>query len=66
VVSLKASAEVKVGKTGTLKSLRLFLEEKKALFGIRFSQDKLSYFDKVLTLPLYLADQSRRLAREIL
>lgn len=56
--------EVKAGKTGTLKSLKLFIEEKKSLFGIRFSQEKLSWHDKVLTLPLYMAEQMKRLARE--
>lgn len=57
--------EVKAGKTGTLKSLRLFMEEKKLPMGIRFSQEKLSWFDKVLSLPLYLVEQMPRLAREI-
>lgn len=56
--------EVKAGKTGTLKSLKLFIEEKKSLFGIRFSQEKLSLHDKVLTLPLYMAEQMKRLVRE--
>jgi hypothetical protein len=56
--------EVKAGKTGTLKSLKLFIEEKRSSFGIRFSQEKLSLHDKVLTLPLYMAEQMKRLARE--
>ncbi len=54
--------EVKTGKTGTLKSLKLFMKEKKSLFGIRFSADKLSFHDHVLTLPLYAAEQMKRLA----
>jgi len=62
--SLILPVEVKAGKTGTLKSLKLFIEEKKSLFGIRFSQEKLSLHDKVLTLPLYMAEQIKRLARE--
>lgn len=45
--------EVKAGKTGTLKSLRLFLSEKKVLFGIRFSLYPLSYTDSILSIPLY-------------
>ncbi|MDO8488777.1 MAG: AAA family ATPase, partial [Candidatus Omnitrophota bacterium] len=64
VDSLILPVEVKAGKTGTLKSLKLFIEEKKLLFGLRFSQDKLSLYDKVLTLPLYMVEQMKRLARE--
>ncbi|MDL1985435.1 MAG: ATP-binding protein [Deltaproteobacteria bacterium] len=45
--------EVKSGKTGTLKSLRLFLSEKKVSFGIRFSLHPLSYTDSILSIPLY-------------
>lgn len=56
--------EVKAGKTGTLKSLKLFIKEKKSLFGVRFSQEKLSLYDKVLTLPLYMTEQMKRLVSE--
>ncbi len=45
--------EVKSGKTGTMKSLRLFLSEKKSPFGIRFSLHPLSLSDSVLSIPLY-------------
>lgn len=62
--SLILPVEVKAGKTGTLKSLKLFMEEKKSLFGIRFSQERPSLHDKVLTLPLYMAEQMKRLAQE--
>jgi len=64
VNSLILPIEVKAGKTGTLKSLKLFIEEKKSLLGVRFSQDKISLYDKVLTLPLYMAEQMRRLVLE--
>ncbi len=64
VDSLILPVEVKAGKTGTLKSLKLFIEEKKSLFGIRFSQEKLSLHDKVLTLPLYMVEHVKRLAQE--
>ncbi len=64
VDSLILPVEVKAGKTGTLKSLKLFIKEKKASFGIRFSQEKLSLYDKVLTMPLYMAEQMRKLAQE--
>ena len=53
--------EVKSGKEGRLKSLRMFIEEKKSSLGIRFSQDQLSYFDKILTIPLYMIEQLPRL-----
>lgn len=64
-------AEVKAGKTGTLKSLHLYLYEKKLNTGIRFNLDKLSVGDfsismknigvntsldyTLISLPLYLA-----------
>lgn len=48
--------EVKSGKTGTLKSLKLFLKEHHAPFGIRFSQHPLSYHDQVLSIPLYAVE----------
>lgn len=65
VDSLIFPVEVKAGKTGTLKSLRLFIEEEKSLFGVRFSQGKLSLHDKILTLPLYMVEQMKRLVREV-
>ncbi|OGS27828.1 MAG: hypothetical protein A2297_06765 [Elusimicrobia bacterium RIFOXYB2_FULL_48_7] len=57
--------EVKAGKSGSLKSLKIFLEEKKTPFGIRFAMDKLSFYDKVLTIPMYMIEQMHRLVREI-
>lgn len=56
--------EVKAGKEGRLKSLRIFIEDKKAKLGIRFSQDKLSYYDKILSIPLYMIEQMPRLAED--
>ncbi|MFH1684342.1 MAG: AAA family ATPase [Candidatus Margulisiibacteriota bacterium] len=53
--------EVKSGKAGKLKSLRMFMTEKKAGLGIRFSQDKLSYYDGILSTPLYMVGQMSRL-----
>lgn len=57
--------EVKSGKTGTLKSMRLFLKEKKAPFGIRFSLHPLSYTDSVLSIPLYAVEALPGLIDEI-
>ena len=53
--------EVKSGKEGKLKSLRMFIEEKKSKLGIRFSRDKLSFYDKILSIPLYMVEQLERL-----
>jgi len=53
--------EVKSGKEGKLKSLRMFIDEKKSKLGIRFSRDKLSYYDKILSIPLYMVEQMPRL-----
>jgi len=71
--------EVKAGKTGTLKSLHLFLAEKRRDFAVRLNSEppvllnaktalpgmeKKSF--RLLSLPLYMAGQVRRLTSEIL
>jgi predicted AAA+ superfamily ATPase len=69
--------EVKAGKTGTLKSMQMYLYEKKLKDGIRFNMDlpnsgrfntKMNIPDKnvelswtLLSLPLYMASELRRL-----
>lgn len=46
--------EVKHGKNGRLKSLQLFLEEhKKSPYGIRFSSQNYSFFQRIDSRPLY-------------
>jgi len=45
--------EVKSGKKGSMISLRLFLEEKKRLYGIRFSNEQYAEYDRVQVWPLY-------------
>jgi len=72
-----APIEVKAGKSGTLKSLHLFLVEKSLPLGVRFNSDipslmtldallpggqNLNY--RLLSLPLYLAGQTRRFIRQ--
>lgn len=57
--------EVKAGKTGSLKSLQVFLAEKKREMGIRFNLDLPSrgafhQTHTLLSLPLYLAGQLKR------
>jgi len=66
--------EVKAGKSGSLKSLHLFLKEKHADFALRINADMPSMLEgehalpdghvqpyRLLSLPLYLAGQVRRL-----
>ena len=66
--------EVKAGKTGTLKSLHLFLQEKGRTLGLRLNTDPPSLLAteapgrdgrrhgyQLLSLPLYLVGQARRL-----
>ena len=55
--------EVKAGKTGRLKSLQIFLEEKHADLGIRISQQPLSLDKKILSVPLYMTGELQRLVR---
>ena len=57
--------EVKAGKTGTLKSLHLFMALKKLPIAIRINSDVPSKFDlsdySLLSIPFYLAEQVHRL-----
>lgn len=68
--------EIKAGKSGTLKSLHYFLKEKRQRFGLRLNGDVPSLLrdaavkvDKtelrydLLSLPLYMVGQTRRLLR---
>ncbi len=71
--------EVKAGKTGTLKSLHVFLREKRRDFGLRFNTGTHSLLGaetrtpgggtirfRLLSLALYAVCQARRLCREAL
>lgn len=55
--------EVKAGKTGSLRSLQLFLNEKSYDFGIRLSLKPLSYNNRVLSIPLYMIAELPRIVR---
>ena len=70
--------EVKAGKSGRLKSLHAFLKEKKCALGLRFNADLPSLLDatdalptggtvhyRLLSLPLYLVGQARRLCQAV-
>jgi len=69
--------EVKAGKSGTLKSLHLFFQEKRPPMGVRFNSDSPSLLTlettlpdgqnlryRLLSLPLYMVGQVRRLIRQ--
>ncbi len=71
--------EVKAGSSGSLRSLHRFLKEKRRDFALRFNSDRPSLLQdtkkladgtpveyRLLSLPLYLAGQSRRLIAECL
>ncbi|MCH9611013.1 MAG: hypothetical protein S4CHLAM81_03250 [Chlamydiales bacterium] len=53
--------EVKAGSIGSLKSLRLFMEEKKSRIGLRICENPLSFEKGVLTVPFYMIEQISRL-----
>jgi uncharacterized protein len=53
--------EVKAGKSGKLKSLYLFLAEKKTPFGIKVSPEPLAYENGILSVPFYLLSHLPRL-----
>lgn len=56
--------EVKAGAIGSLRSLKLFLNEKKIPLGVRISALHFSYDAQILTLPFYLVEQLPRFVRE--
>jgi len=63
--------EVKAGKTGRLKSLHYFIQEKPWSFSVRFNADRPSLLKPettgsytLLSLPLYFAGQMERLVEE--
>jgi len=55
--------EVKAGKSGRLKSLQIFMQEKNSPIGIKTSQDIFEYHNKILSLPLYMLAEMSRLLR---
>ena len=53
--------EVKAGATGKLKSMRIFMEEKKTSLGLRISQHELSFHDGILSVPIYAVNRVKDL-----
>lgn len=58
--------EVKAGKSGKFRSLKLFLEEKKSPFGVTISEHPLHFSDRILYLPFYLISQLPRMVKNLL
>jgi predicted AAA+ superfamily ATPase len=58
--------EVKSGTTGSLKSLNVFLSENAAPFGIRLSMQNISFYNKVLSIPLYAIESLPSLVTQAL
>lgn len=57
--------EVKAGKTGRLKSINVFLTEKKQSVGIHISQNPLLYTKGILSLPFYMIHELPRLLKQL-
>lgn len=55
--------EVKSGTKGSMQSLYLFLEEKKAPYGIRISFENYSSYEKIIVFPLYAVSEIHRLIK---
>lgn len=53
--------EVKAGRTGRLKSLQIFLNENVSQMGVRISQREFALDGRVLSVPLYLISQLKRI-----
>jgi len=67
VDGMPVPVEVKAGARGSLKSMRLFLSENpQTPLGIRYSMQALSYCDKILSIPLFMISQTRRLVRSMM
>lgn len=47
--------EVKSGGRGAMKSMHIFMKEKKSAYGIRFSLENFQSFDNIKIIPLYAA-----------
>ncbi|OGT65423.1 MAG: hypothetical protein A3J38_05815 [Gammaproteobacteria bacterium RIFCSPHIGHO2_12_FULL_45_9] len=57
--------EVKAGSTGRLKSLRVFMDEKKLTIGIRISSHNLSFYDGILSVPFYMIHELPRILGQL-
>jgi hypothetical protein len=62
--SIIVPIEVKAGSTGSLRSIKIFLAEKKVPLGVRISELPLSLRDSILSIPFYLIEELPRLVHE--
>jgi len=58
--------EIKAGATGSLRSIKSFMHEKKCKLGIRISEHPLSFHDQILSIPFYLIENLENLVKEVL
>lgn len=63
VDSLIVPIEVKAGAIGSLRSLKIFLAEKKLPLGVRISELPLSLNQQTLSIPFYLIEELPRLVK---
>lgn len=57
--------KVKAGSAGKLRSINVFIEEKKSPFGIRICSSTPKKSHPIITLPFYLVSQLQRLCRDL-
>lgn len=58
--------EVKAGLKGRMKSLKIFMAEKKSKIGIRISAAPLGFADNILSIPFYMIGELSRLVAEFI
>lgn len=58
--------EVKAGEIGNLRSMKIFMEEKKSLIGVRISQRPLAFEQNILSVPFYMIKQIPRLLSQVI
>ncbi|MBN2479123.1 MAG: ATP-binding protein [Parachlamydiales bacterium] len=57
--------EVKAGSIGSLRSLKIFLNEKKSSLGLRISEAMFSINHQIASIPFYLIEEIPKLVKEI-
>lgn len=57
--------EVKSGAIGSLRSLKIFLEEKNLFLGLRISENPISFNNKILSIPFYMIEQLPRFVQKL-
>ncbi|MES2199579.1 MAG: AAA family ATPase [Chlamydiota bacterium] len=55
--------EVKAGSIGSMRSLKLFLQEKKVVLGVRIAENPFSLESNILSIPFYMIEELSRLVR---